>query len=129
MAEAEAIAAQRAVLRALPASASERVDIVASVCTDVPSFLHSQPTLTALAGALIPDYWLRLELINRVLRVGPTPCWRSQAMLIVWLMHVPAQVSQESVPGLPMLCGALCFCGRRNRLRCPEASCPRPVKL
>ena len=53
-AEAEAIAAQRAALRALPASAAERVEVVASVCTDVPSFLHSQPTLTALAGALFP---------------------------------------------------------------------------
>ena len=50
-AEAEAIAAQRAALRALPAAAAARVEVVASVCTDVPSFLHSQPTLTALAGA------------------------------------------------------------------------------
>ena len=50
-AEAAAAIAQRAALRALPAEALGRVDIVASVCTDVPSFLHSQPTLTALAGA------------------------------------------------------------------------------
>lgn len=59
-AEAEAIAAQRAALRALPASAAKRVEVVASVCTDVPSFLHSQPTLTALAGALSPVSRLRL---------------------------------------------------------------------
>ena len=52
--EAEAIAAQRAALCALPPSAAKRVEVVASVCTDVHSFLHSQPTLTALAGALFP---------------------------------------------------------------------------
>ncbi len=52
-AEAEAVAVQRSVLRALPAQAAERVDVVASVCTDVPSFLHSQPSITALAGATL----------------------------------------------------------------------------
>ena len=44
---------QRSVLRTLPAQAAERVDVLASVCTDVPSILHSQPSTIALAGAVL----------------------------------------------------------------------------
>lgn len=50
---AEAVAVQRSVLRMLPAQAAERVDVAASVCTDVPSILHSQPSITTLAGAVL----------------------------------------------------------------------------
>jgi hypothetical protein len=67
-AEAAAAAAQRAALRALPAEALSRVDVVASVCTDVPSFLHSQPTLTALAGAAPAR-----RAAGRALGNGPCP--------------------------------------------------------
>ena len=52
-AEAEAVTVQRSVLHTLPAQAAERVDVVASVCTDTPSILHSQPSITALAGAVL----------------------------------------------------------------------------
>ncbi len=78
-AEAAAAIAQRAALRALPAEALSRVDIVASVCTDVPSFLHSQPTLTALAGAAPARHAAgRAGAMARVLRRSVP--WRLQRL-------------------------------------------------
>ncbi|KAK9827708.1 hypothetical protein WJX81_003245 [Elliptochloris bilobata] len=83
-AEAEAIAAQRAALRSLPAAAMERVDIVASVCTDIPSFLHSQPMLTALAGGRVRLH-VRCYLWREGLLLDAGQFGRPQAAPHYWL--------------------------------------------